>query len=401
MKQSIAMQLPRMKKLSMCYIIVFIFLNMLIWTIPRKVDAAETGYLAEIPGEAAFVITPGGRLVGWGSNEHRYIGRSILFHYPFIARKTILKDATCISAGGFRCAMAVDNNGTLWGWGYNTRLLLTETQATFNRPITVMDGVKTVALGSDYAAAVKNDGTLWLWGSNSTGLQGVLYHREDFYDPHKVMDDVKSVFIISGVTFAIRSNNDLYAWGGILYPGVSGSTPLPSLIAEDIKSVSSTVYPVEEGSGFDVKYTYQYLTIYGDVCLFDPAIVYKSDTVATPDPIATDVRSLCRNGFVKNDDSLWIWDEESSGYMKKRDNIAYAASEGFFITKNGYLRFNPIVDWWPVVPRSINAVSPLLRNIASLSLVILFLAKWMCERLLRRKVNIHSSADEDRKKENC
>jgi alpha-tubulin suppressor-like RCC1 family protein len=72
--------------------------------------------------------------------------------------------------------LAVKTDGTLWSWGVNNSGQLGDGSTTSrSSPGTVAGGGTTwkqVACGYRHALAIKTDGTLWSWGLNDNGQLG-------------------------------------------------------------------------------------------------------------------------------------------------------------------------------------------------------------------------------------
>ena len=66
-----------------------------------------------------------------------------------------------VSTGGSGHTLAIMNDGTLWGWGYNYQHQLgSATHDNLTTPVKIMDGAVSVAAGSMHSLAVKSDGSL-------------------------------------------------------------------------------------------------------------------------------------------------------------------------------------------------------------------------------------------------
>jgi len=371
-------QLLMIKKLARYFIIGIVGLNLALWIIPREVDTEKNNQIAAIGNDTFFVISPNGKLVGWGTNEDGEIGGAMLLpYYPYIMRKIILKDAASVYAGS-KCAMALDKKGVLWGWGMNNDLLLTDKHPINNKPIKIMDGIISADLRETLAAAVKCDGTLWMWGPDRVkgSLEGfrdsMNTDKSIHFQPQKVMNDVKEVYFVGSVVFVIRNNNDLY------YTGRGYSSFWPVFLAEDVKSVAMTRYSERINDQWNYIEAYQYLSIKGEVFSFDLddalSEVVRESYYCADKLIATDVRLLFSNGFIKNNNSLWIWDSDSGDYKNIKDNIAYAYSD-FYITTNGNIHRASGSSWLHALPYSVNTIFPILRNILIYGIIALFIIK--------------------------
>ena len=261
--------------------------------------------------------------------------------------------------------MAVDENGTLWGWGRNPILLQAEKRIFESSPIRIMEDVAEIQLGNFSAAALKTDGTLWLWGTTGYG---------DWEEPRLVLDEVASVYSSGNTVFAIRTNGDLYGWGSFELEGRENvNTHSPAYIASGIKDISSGG---TKG--------YQCLTTDGQVFLFGSSgkradgrpLAYTMDTT----PVAEQVRSLCEGGFVKKDNSFWTWEWAGAGspmvLEKQRDDVAYAAREDCFVTTDGRLHAQGL--WFPV---SLYGLSTFVRNLFFISVLCVIIAAWIRKKL--------------------
>jgi alpha-tubulin suppressor-like RCC1 family protein len=79
--------------------------------------------------------------------------------------------------GGNSTFMALNANGSLWGWGSGDsgKLGRGDTDAGSNSPVSVVGGITdwvSFDVGSRHVAAVRANGTLWTWGGNQYGQAG-------------------------------------------------------------------------------------------------------------------------------------------------------------------------------------------------------------------------------------
>ena len=128
-------------------------------------------------------------------------------------------------AAGCGFAMAVKNDGTLYGWGWNAFAALgihwneAEYVAT---PTVVATGVKSVDAGNHNAYFIKNDNSLWVTGDGQYGQRGqgneMSYYdsvsnttKKYHYYPEQVDTNVYSVS--AGVNYVLYLKNDGTMWG--------------------------------------------------------------------------------------------------------------------------------------------------------------------------------------------
>ncbi len=344
-------------------------LHIILFFIPIKIEPEKFSKVESSGrGETYFVISPNGTLVGWGGNDYRLVANGHLLFYPYFARKTILRNVVDVDIG-WRSAMAVDKNGTLWGWG-SLPLEPLEKQPVLNRPVKIMEDIAEVELEISYTALVKTDRSLWIWGEN--------LRKSRTPESRKVMQDVKSIYSFGENIFAIQDNNDLYAFAY----SAGGMVRYPTHIATGIKAVSG---------GYQNKY--QLLTMDGKVLLYSDD-GYENKVFKAMDthhiPIADNVRTLCPGGLIKNDDSYWLWQESKSGEMsliKQQENVAHAIGSVIIITRDGKMYAEAIMDKCPTIPQSMRTVSPILRNLFSL----VFLTKLIMNKYFKKNCCLYDS----------
>lgn len=246
---------------------------------------------------AYFVIAQNGDLVCWGANDVLSHTINDIFSYPYIARRTILKHARTVSVGD-GATMAIDEDGTLWGWG-NRSILLSDKKSTLSSPTLIMRDVRQVATELNYVAVVKTDSSLWLWNSS--------------YEPKKVMDDVNYCFLCAGALFVVDSNDNLYFWNAVSdLLNVGKANKEKYLVTHDI-SVKEISYAYS--------YCFQCLTKSGDVYLLDQVEDYSK--ISVNGPVYRNVDSLCDRGFVTQDGELmiWKWGESRIQIARLRERI--------------------------------------------------------------------------------
>ncbi len=122
-----------------------------------------------------------------------------------------------VACGGDH-TVALESDGSLWAWGYNTYGQLGLGGITANKlsPIrvgTACDWV-AVACGAWNTEALKSDGSLWSWGDNTDGQLGVGGNGPR-YSPTRVGTDNDWVAVVCGSfsTLALKSDGSLWAWG--------------------------------------------------------------------------------------------------------------------------------------------------------------------------------------------
>ena len=283
----------------------------------------------------SYVVAPNGDLIGWGADD-MLSHKPGMLEYPYIARKTVLKDVKTVSVGD-RATMAVDENGDLWGWGDEERLF-TDKRASFYSPVYIMGDVEQAVVPDGCAAVIKADRSLWVWGG---GLE-----------PRKLMDRAERCFACAGMLFARDLDGQIYYWNGL---------------SDMLKVKRDASLPV---SGLEIKemsYAYSFCT----QCLTEDGALYlltwnwHQDPVEAvlTGPVRQDVASLCDSGFVTKSGELicWGWtgnEDDSVSTVKIAENVQCAENEFLYVTRDGRVHAESAIS-----PVTLRTVSPVFRNL--------------------------------------
>ncbi|GHV17618.1 hypothetical protein FACS189425_04250 [Clostridia bacterium] len=135
--------------------------------------------------------------------------------------------------------LALQTDGTLWGWGDNRLGQLMGNEEYIKSPIKIMEGVRFISAGQYVSAALKEDGSLWFWGSNAIGAIGNGERGNGQYpqlpgksvlEPYNTLNDVVFMSVGGVNSYATTSDYALWAWGG-------DYGNLPTKIADNIQFV--------------------------------------------------------------------------------------------------------------------------------------------------------------------
>jgi alpha-tubulin suppressor-like RCC1 family protein len=230
-----------------------------------------------------------------------------------------------VSTGGSGHSLAVMNDGTLWGWGYNYQHQLggaaNDNLAT---PVQIMDDA---VAGSMHSLAVKSDGSLFGWGSNTYGQLGVSQDGQEYQTngsvkeyysatPVKIMDGAASVAANGTYSYVIKNDGTLWAFGGDEKSGErligdgTVSQPAPVKVMDNVVLVSaggSNVLALKEDGS---------LFMWGDNASGE---IGDGTTTAHARPVKVmeDVVAAAQGTFhtlaVKKDGSLWAWGSNYGG----------------------------------------------------------------------------------------
>ena len=133
-------------------------------------------------GYTYYAIRADGALLAWGDSFHGAVGPADQDPLPWEEANVLLEDARYVDAG-FVMAAAIDEEGTLWGWGgtHNGRAFGEE------EPYRLLEDVVSVSVMDSMCAALRTDGAVWTWGPRSG--KSLAEHEDDpFYPPTQVLD---------------------------------------------------------------------------------------------------------------------------------------------------------------------------------------------------------------------
>jgi len=112
-------------------------------------------------------------------------------------------------AAGYNYTLALKENGTVMGWGYNGN--------GQNNVPAGLGNVTAIAAGSNHGLALKSDGTVVAWGENTRGQSTV---------PAGLVETI-AVAAGGNFTLALRADNTVVAWGDNSH----GQTTIPGGLA--------------------------------------------------------------------------------------------------------------------------------------------------------------------------
>ncbi|MGH7217887.1 MAG: IPT/TIG domain-containing protein [Candidatus Microsaccharimonas sp.] len=190
-----------------------------------------------------LALTANGQLYVWGSNQYGQYGDggTISSAIPVAVNPggaLAGKSITSISAGGYHFTTALADDGKVYGWGYNGHGQLGNNTITSSPvPVAVdISGVlanKTVVAiigGLYHTLALADDGSVYGWGYNA---QGQLGNNATTNSPVPVTVDASGLLAGKTVTaisaglnhsMALSSDGQLFTWGENQYGGLGDTT---------------------------------------------------------------------------------------------------------------------------------------------------------------------------------
>ena len=226
-------------------------------------DTAGNAVYAGISVDGIRAITAAGQLWGWGQTllSDTAIAQNAVEAEVRPYPRLIMENVAYITKTDTFTSFAIQTDGSLWGWGFNTIGQLGDGTNTFRRaPVRVMDNVIFVAQPSNPRTegvvvrgrfevvnstfAIQADGSLWAWGANEWGQlgDGTTEHRNT---PVRIMDNVASVSALNQTTAAIQTDGSLWMWGrnnsfGVLGDGTTNHRSEPVKILDNVVSLETS-----------------------------------------------------------------------------------------------------------------------------------------------------------------
>lgn len=188
-----------------------------------KVVASGSGH--------SLVIKSDGSVWGWGANSRGELGDGTTVAVQSSPVRAIASGARDIAANN-GSSYVLKADGTLWSYGYNASGQLGiggYVNQLVPQQITTLTNVVAVAADSVSALALRSDGTVWTWGPGSSGQLGNGTFITKSPTPVQVVNLTNVVAIAAGGStahFALKDDGTVWAWGSnASYTlGVSDST---------------------------------------------------------------------------------------------------------------------------------------------------------------------------------
>lgn len=181
-------------------------------SVPIELAPGETFTRVAAGAIHAVAIHADGSLWTWGDNANRQLGDATDGSRPEPARVGPPDRRFVDVAAGRHHSLALAEDGSLWGWGWNRFGQLGDGTTTDVDAPTLLSNMtfKAMAAGDIHSLGVLVDGSLWGWGANGGGelaqLPGSVTRPTSLG-----VDDIESVS--AGVAFSILLKSDGTLWG--------------------------------------------------------------------------------------------------------------------------------------------------------------------------------------------
>ncbi|CAN4033461.1 MBL fold metallo-hydrolase, partial [Dysosmobacter welbionis] len=231
---------------------------------------------------------------------------------------------------GFITAAAIDEDGTLWGWGGHAGRTFGEEE-----PYRLLEDVVSVSVGETECSALCADGTVWTWGARS-GVSLEEHQDDPYYPPTQVLDQVVQLF----GDLAVKED------GTLVRVWFDGDTCTAAPLMEHVAAVGSLYCGIQDPA----------MLVQGqDGSLWRvPWENNLSDTVqwqslGQPEKLLEDVVQFTRCTAVTADGTLWAWGSDRpamlrDGLVDPEDPYNTEACDGIVRITNGVVCAVPCSD---------------------------------------------------------
>ena len=217
----------------------------------------------------SLALDQDGGVFAWGENSYGQLGYGLAAEQSTTPQPVVMPAGTHVSAisAGSSYALALNQDGEVWGWGNNGRGQLGSDQFAYaSLPVRLpwLAMISAVAAGGEHGLALSyQDGTVWAWGSNSRGQLG-NGNNFDSVTPVQVpgLSDVVAIAAGYDHSLALKRDGTVWAWGGNSHGQLGNDDPqkrdswIPVQVANLSGLAQGGIVSISAGNAFSIAMKY-------------------------------------------------------------------------------------------------------------------------------------------------
>jgi len=192
-------------------------------TVGTKLSPIQVKHLSEVVAvdagyQQSIALLNNGKVYTWGTNVYGQLGVNISGGNSTLPVKVNLLSDIVSVVSGDQFFMALQGNGKVWAWGFNTYGQVgngTTTHASYPQQVAGLSDIVSIGAGNNHAFAIKRDGSVWAWGHNAYGQLGdsTTTNRSSPIQV-KIISQVRLVAASRGShTLALGSDGQVWGFG--------------------------------------------------------------------------------------------------------------------------------------------------------------------------------------------
>ena len=277
-------------------------------------------------GQSSGGIDKNGQVWCWGKNTRGELGNNSVVCTSTPVSILGNKKTFCNINIGVEATYAIDKNGQLWGWGYNTSGVLgNNSSVNTSTPVSILGAKKTfcdINGGQYFAVGIDKNGQVWTWGSNSGGSLGTndAIQRST---PVSILGAKKTFCGISAYRYAMGIDNhgQVWGWGYNIWGGLGNGTILNTKTPVSILGSKKTFCGIAVGESHTIALDHNnkiwswggnnsgQLGINQTIIKYTPISILGSNKTFCSISSSNDVIGLDKNGRV------WGWGYNNFGEL--------------------------------------------------------------------------------------
>lgn len=199
--------------------------------IPVQVTNLATVIAIAAGKHHSLALKSDGTVWAWGTNNYGQLGNGNTTLQKSPIQTVGLTNVIAIAAGAYH-SLALKADGTVWGWGYNSQSQVGNGTITTpqTKPVKVVNltNVVAIAAGGYHSLALNANGSVWGWGRNDYGQLGKGAASNYELTPALVSVPGKVLSVAAGEfhSLALMTDGTIAAWGYSFYGQVGNGAPI-------------------------------------------------------------------------------------------------------------------------------------------------------------------------------